>query len=101
MSNLATRSEQPAHPDRTFHGVNMSARTGLDLRSVRDFRSDLIRADPAGDTDWSEWRWQGTHDGGSPLDMAGVIVCGVRDSLLTWARLMSSRFASVAARRAQ
>jgi hypothetical protein len=24
---------------------------------------------------------------GSPLDMAGVIVCGIRDSRLRWARL--------------
>jgi hypothetical protein len=47
----------------------------------------LVRADVAGDVEWSEWRWQGTHDGGSALDDAGVIVCGVREGRLRWARL--------------
>jgi hypothetical protein len=58
------RSEQPAHPDRAFTG------------------RDQVREN------WSsEWRWTGTHADGSPLDMAGVIVFGVRDDRLAWARL--------------
>jgi ketosteroid isomerase-like protein len=81
-------SEQPAHPDRAFRGREQVRQNWSSIfGSVKDFSSELIRADPAGDVEWSEWRWQGTHDDGSPLDMAGVIVCGVRDSLLTWARL--------------
>ena len=40
-----------------------------------------------GDTEWSEWRWRGTQSDGTALDMAGVIVCGVRDGRLAWARL--------------
>jgi ketosteroid isomerase-like protein len=81
-------SEQPAHPDRAFRGREQVRQNWSSIfASVKDFRSELIRAHPASDTEWSEWRWQGTHDDGSPLDMAGVIVCGVRDGLLTWARL--------------
>jgi ketosteroid isomerase-like protein len=82
-------SEQPAHPDRAFRGrdqvrQNWSAIFG----SVKDFASELVRADAAsGGIEWSEWRWQGTHDDGSPLDMAGVIVCGVRAGRMIWARL--------------
>ena len=40
-----------------------------------------------GDVAWSEWRWEGTQADGGRLDMAGVIVFGVRDDLVAWARL--------------
>lgn len=81
-------SEQPAHPDRAFRGRDQVRRNWSAIfESVTDFRSELVRAAAAGDTVWSEWRWQGTHSDGTPLDMAGVIVCGVRDGRMAWARL--------------
>jgi hypothetical protein len=46
-----------------------------------------VRNDAIGGVEWSEWRWQGTHDDGSRLDMAGVIVFGIRDGRVAWARL--------------
>jgi ketosteroid isomerase-like protein len=81
-------SEQPAHPDRAFRGreqvrLNWSAI----FESVADFRSELLGAQEADGTEWSEWRWRGTHEDGSVLDMAGVVVCGVRDGRMSWARL--------------
>jgi ketosteroid isomerase-like protein len=81
-------SVQPAHPDRAFRGralvrINWSAI----FESVRDFRAELVRADAVGDVEWSEWRWQGTQADGSRLDMAGVIMFGVRDGLVASARL--------------
>ena len=54
---------------------------------VPDFRAELIRTDAVGDIVWSEWRWQGTQTDGGQLDMAGVIVLGVRDDRAAWARL--------------
>lgn len=81
-------SEQPAHPDRAFRGRDQVRRNWSAIfDSVTDFRSELVRAAAAGDTVWSEWHWQGTHADGTPLDMAGVIVCGVRDGRMAWARL--------------
>jgi ketosteroid isomerase-like protein len=81
-------SEQPAHPDRAFRGREQVRQNWSAIfESVRDFRAELVRADAVGDAEWSEWRWRGTHDDGSELDMAGVIVCGVRGGRLTWARL--------------
>jgi hypothetical protein len=45
-------------------------------------------AQAAGSDDlWTEWRWHGTHADGSRLEMAGVIVFGVRDDRFAWARL--------------
>jgi hypothetical protein len=81
-------SQQPAHPDRAFVGrdqvrANWSAVFG----GVPDFHADLVATTVEGDTLCSEWRWRGTHDDGTRLDMAGVIVCGIRDGMLAWARL--------------
>jgi ketosteroid isomerase-like protein len=81
-------SEQPAHPDRAFRGSEQVRRNWAAIfEGTPDFRAELVRSDAAGDVAWSEWRWQGTHEDGSALDMAGVIVFGVRDGRLAWARL--------------
>jgi ketosteroid isomerase-like protein len=81
-------SEQPAHPDRAFRGRDQVRHNWSAIfDGVPDFRSELVAAAVSGDTEWSEWRWLGTHPDGTPLDMAGVIVCGVSDGRLAWARL--------------
>jgi SnoaL-like domain len=54
---------------------------------VPDFRSKLIRVAAESGTVWSEWHWQGTQTGGGRLEMAGVIVFGVREGRVAWARL--------------
>ena len=81
-------SEQPAHPDRAFHGrEQVRTNRSAVFEGVPDFRSELVRAAVDGEIAWSEWRWRGTQSDGASLDMAGVMVCGVRDGLMAWARL--------------
>jgi ketosteroid isomerase-like protein len=81
-------SEQPAHPDRAFRGRDQVRENWSAIfEGVADFESELILAGATGETEWSEWRWRGTQSDGTPLHMAGVIVCGVRDGRLRWARL--------------
>jgi ketosteroid isomerase-like protein len=81
-------SEQPAHPDRAFRGRDQVRRNWSAIfDGVRDFRSELVTAGATGEIEWSEWRWRGTQADGETLDMAGVIVCGVRDGRIRWARL--------------
>jgi uncharacterized protein (TIGR02246 family) len=81
-------SEQPAHPDRHFRGRDqVRANWTAMFAGVPDFRSELVSAAARGDTAWTEWRWNGTHANGSRLDMAGLIVMGVRDGSIAWARL--------------
>jgi ketosteroid isomerase-like protein len=76
-------SVQPAHPDRAFTGrEQVRANWSAIFDGVPDFRSELVRTAADGDTVWSEWRWQGTG-----LDIAGVIVMGIRDEQIAWARL--------------
>src|SRR4029453_4008285 len=59
-------SAQPAPPGRAFRGreqvrANWSAIFG----AVPDFRAELVGVTVAGETAWSEWRWQGAQtDGG-------------------------------------
>ena len=82
------RSEQPVHPDRGFGGRDqVRANWSAIFAGIPDFEAELVRTAAEGDTVWSEWRWRGNRDTGSPLDMAGVIVCGVRDGLIAWGRL--------------
>jgi ketosteroid isomerase-like protein len=81
-------SVQPAHPDRAFSGrEQVRENWSAVFEGVPDFRSELVRTCSDGDTVWSEWHWQGTQAGGAPLEMAGVIVMGVRDERIAWARL--------------
>ena len=81
-------SAQPAHPDRAFRGREQVHRNWSAIfANVPDFRAEHVRADTAGDVEWSEWRWQGTREDGSALDDAGVMVCGVAGGRVRWARL--------------
>src|SRR5919201_2651628 len=81
-------SRQPVHPDRAFVGRDqVRANWSAVFAGVADFRADLVATAAEADTLWSEWRWHGTHEDGTRLDMAGVIVCGVRGGSLAWARL--------------
>jgi ketosteroid isomerase-like protein len=81
-------SEQPVHPDRAFRGRDqVRSNWSAIFEGVPDFTAELIATSVEGDTEWSEWRWRGTQSDGTPLDMAGVIVGGVRDGRLAWARL--------------
>jgi hypothetical protein len=76
-------SVQPAHPDRAFTGREQVRQNwSAVFAGVPDFRSELVGTCADGETVWSEWRWQGTG-----LDMAGVIVMGIRDEQIAWARL--------------
>jgi ketosteroid isomerase-like protein len=81
-------SVQPAHPDRAFRGREQVRQNwSAVFAGVPDFRAELVRVTAAGDTAWSEWRWEGTQKDGGRLDMAGVIVLGARDEHVAWARL--------------
>jgi ketosteroid isomerase-like protein len=82
------QSDQPAHPDRSFRGrEQVRENWSAIFEGVADFKAELVHSSARGEVEWSEWRWRGTHADGTPLDMAGVIVAGVRRGCLAWARL--------------
>ncbi len=81
-------SQAPAHPDRAFRGREQVRTNWTAIFSgIPDFRADLIATATSGHSLWTEWRWDGTHADGSPLQMAGVIVMGISDGLIAWGRL--------------
>jgi uncharacterized protein (TIGR02246 family) len=81
-------SEQPVHPDRAFRGRDqVRANWTAVFAGVPDFRAELVATAVEADTVWTEWRWHGTHQDGSPLEMAGVIILSVREGRVAQARL--------------
>ena len=81
-------SEQPVHPGRGFGGRDQVRKNWSSIfQAVPDFSADLVSYCSDSDQEWCEWRWTGTRDGGDPLDMAGVMVLGVRDGRISWGRL--------------
>ena|SRR5690348_14519796 len=76
-------SQQPAHPDRAFTGsAQVRENWSAMFAGIPDFRAELVATAAEGDTVWSEWRWHGTG-----VEIAGVIVLGLRDDRIAWARL--------------
>jgi hypothetical protein len=77
------RSEQPAHPNRGLGGKEQVRKNWSGMfESFPDFEAELLRNVTEGQTVWSEWRWTATG-----LDMAGVIIMGVEEERIVWARL--------------
>jgi hypothetical protein len=84
----AYRSEQPAHPNRAFGGyAQVRTNWAAIFASVPDFQAELLGVVADGGTVWSEWAWNGQRHDGSTLDMRGVIVFGIANDLIAWARL--------------
>jgi hypothetical protein len=82
------QSEQPAHPDRQFGGrEQVRENWGGTFQEVPDFHADLLRSAVGRDTVWSEWEWYGTRKDDSRLEMRGVVLMGVQEEQITWARL--------------
>jgi ketosteroid isomerase-like protein len=81
-------SEQPGHPDRAFGGRDQ-VRTNWSaiFREVPDVQGELIRSSRSTGEEWGEWRIHGTRRDGSRMEMRGVIINGIRDDQIGWARL--------------
>ena len=82
------RSEQPLFPSRNFDGV-AQVRTNWSavLGTIQDFRAEIVRSAPGGDTAFAEIHWTGTKQDGSSLDERGVVIAGARDGRIAWLRL--------------
>ena len=82
------RSEQPAHPARTFTGRDQVRQNWSKLfESIPDFQAELLRLTVVGNEEWAEWIWQGTKEDGTPFEERGVSIFGIRAGRIAWARL--------------
>ena len=81
------RGEQPVNPDRDFQGrETVRQRWSAIFGAVPDFQAELVRTAEGNDALWSEWRWEGTRADGSPLDVRGVTIVGIREDRIAWGR---------------
>lgn len=82
------RSEQPAHPGRTFVGrAQMHANWQAMFAGIPDFHAELIRSVDNGNTTWSEWSWSGTRADGQDFQVRGVTLFEITDGQITAGRL--------------
>ncbi len=81
------KNETPAHPARGFRGRAQVRRNWEQIFAfVPDIRVEVVRSAVDGDTVWTEWEMRGTRRDGRSHWMRGVIVFGVGDDTIRWAR---------------
>jgi ketosteroid isomerase-like protein len=84
---LDYRNDTPAHPERSFTGREQVRRNWEQIFAfIPDLTATVLRSAVNGDEVWSEWEQRGTRPDGSAHVMRGVVIFGVGDGLLTWAR---------------
>jgi hypothetical protein len=82
------KGEQPLHPEIAAIGLAQVRENWTALfAQVPDLRATLVASTIHGDLAWAEWHWQGTRTSGSALNMRGVSVAGLRNGIMTWARI--------------
>jgi ketosteroid isomerase-like protein len=82
------RSEQPLFPARTFQGIaQVRANWSALLEAIPDLHVDVLRSAVDGDTVFVEIHWTGTKADGTPLEERGVLILGIHDDRIAWARL--------------
>jgi ketosteroid isomerase-like protein len=81
------RNETPAHPERNFTGRAQVSRNWEQIfAGIPDVTAKVLRSAVNGREVWSEWEHRGTRRDGSAHVMRGVVIFGVADGLLAWAR---------------
>jgi uncharacterized protein (TIGR02118 family) len=83
------RSEQPAHPARSFVGADkVRENWAAVFAGVPDLTAELrVAATTDEGVELGEWDWHGTYLDGSAFSMRGMTVLGVDDGRISWGRL--------------
>jgi ketosteroid isomerase-like protein len=81
------RLEIPAHPAQGFTGRDQVRRNWEQIFTfIPGITTQVLRSCCHGEVVWSEWEMTGSRPDGTPLQMAGVIIFGVRGGQFSWAR---------------
>jgi ketosteroid isomerase-like protein len=79
--------ERPRHPGGDVRGRDEVRVSWAEIiGDVPDLRVEIPAAVHDGNTVWSEWRIFGTARSGALLEIRGVMIIGVRDDRVAWAR---------------
>jgi limonene-1,2-epoxide hydrolase len=80
-------NETPVHPERGFTGREQVRQNWAQIfAAIPDIEADVVRLAVDGSVVWSEWEHRGTRPDGSPHLMRGVVIFGIEDDLIDWAR---------------
>ena len=80
-------NETPAHPARGFRGRSQVRRNWAQIFAfVPNITAQVVASAVDGRTVWTEWEMWGTRRDGTAHHMRGVVVFGVGDGVLVWAR---------------
>lgn len=80
-------NETPTHPLRSFRGRDQVRRNWTSIMAgVPDITVRVTASIARDHTAWTEWEMWGTRRDGAPHSMAGVIVFGVAEDRIHWAR---------------
>lgn len=81
------RNDTPVHPSRSFSGRDQVRRNWEQILGfVPNIHAELLRTSAQDDVVWSEWEQRGTRRDGTPHLMRGVIIFGIEDDAIAWAR---------------
>ena len=81
------RNETPAHPAQGFTGRDQVRRNWEQIFAVMpDLTATVLRSACDGGVVWPEWSMTGTRGDGIGMQMAGVVIFGVRGGQFAWAR---------------
>ena len=81
------RNETPAHPAQGFTGRDQVRRNWQQIFTfMPDITVQVLRSACHGGVVWSEWDMAGTRPDGAAMQMAGVVIFGVRGEQFAWAR---------------
>jgi len=81
------RNQTPAHPVRGFVGRDQVRRNWTQiLAAVPDVTATVLRVAVNGDTVWTEQEHRGTRTDGRAHLMRGVVIFGIANGAITWAR---------------
>lgn len=80
-------NETPAHPQRGFRGRDQVHNNWASIfADVPDITVRVVANVVEGSSAWTEWEMSGTRRDGAHHAMAGVIIFGVAEGRITWAR---------------
>ena len=80
------RNDTPAHPSRGFQGRAQVRKNWEQLFAAIPDISATVSCVASNDTVWSEWEMRGTKPDGSLHLMRGVVIFGIQDDVIIWAR---------------
>ncbi len=80
-------NETPAHPQRGFTGRDQVRSNWASIfAGVPDITARVVASVVDGASIWTEWEMSGTRRDGTHHAMAGVIIFGVLEDRIAWAR---------------